>query len=78
MASWKMDKEAGEGANTNANVMSNTSPRAIDTVKTWTHVFDILEHEIINFLENFSDEVRENHATKLRGITQSELHKIVV
>jgi hypothetical protein len=42
MAPRKMAKEAGESVNPNTNVISDTSPRAIDTVKTWTQVFDIL------------------------------------
>jgi hypothetical protein len=40
-------------------------------------VFDILEHEIINCLEDSGDEVTETHATKIRDIAQSEIHKIV-
>jgi hypothetical protein len=76
MAPWKMAKAAGEGANPNADVLSDTSLRAIDTVKSWTQVFDILEHELINCPEDSDDEVNETHATKLRDIAQSELHKI--
>jgi hypothetical protein len=72
-----MAKAAGEGANLNADVLSDTSPRAIDTMKSWTQVFDILEHELINCPEDSGDEVSETHATKLRDIAQSELHKIV-
>jgi hypothetical protein len=55
MAPRKMAKEAGESTNLNTDVLSDTSPRAIDTVKSWTHVFDILEHELINFPEDSGD-----------------------
>jgi len=41
-------------------------------------VFDILEHEMINFPDDSGDEVTKTHETKLRVIAQSELHKIVV
>ena len=41
-------------------------------------MFDILQHELINCPEDSGDEVTETHATKLRDIAQSELHKIVV
>jgi hypothetical protein len=76
MAPRNMAKEVGERANPNIDVLSDTSPRAIDTVKSWTQVFDILEHELINFPEDSGDEVSETHATKLRDIAQSGLHKI--
>jgi hypothetical protein len=39
-------------------------------------VFYILENELINLPEDSCDEVSETHATKLRDIAQSELHKI--
>jgi hypothetical protein len=38
-------------------------------------VFEVLEQEIINCLEDSSDEEDDTYATKLRHITQSELHK---
>jgi hypothetical protein len=72
-----MAKVACESVNMNTDVPSDTSSRAIDTVKTWTQVFDILQHKLINFPEDLGDEVTETHAMKLRDISQSELHKIV-
>jgi hypothetical protein len=81
MAPRKMMKKtdaAGEGSNPNADVLSDTTPRAIDSVKSWTQVFEILEHEIINCPEDSGDEVDDTHEAKLRYIAQSELHKIVV
>jgi hypothetical protein len=71
-----MAKEASESTNPNTDVMSDTSPRAIDTIRTSTQVFDILEHELIIYLDDSGDEVTETHATKLKDIAQSELHKI--
>jgi hypothetical protein len=76
MAPWKIAKETGESSSQNTDVLSDTSPRAIDTVKTWTQVFDILQYELINFPEESGYEVTETQATKLKYIAQSELHKI--
>jgi hypothetical protein len=73
-----MAKAAGESENLNANVLSNTSSRSINTVKSTTQVFDILEHKLINCPEDLGGEVSKTHATKLRDIAQLELHKIVV
>jgi hypothetical protein len=81
MAPRKMMKKthaASEGENPNADILSDTTSRAIDTVKSWTQVFEILEHEVINCLEDSNDEVDDSHGDKLRIIAQSELHKITV
>jgi hypothetical protein len=67
---------AGEGSNPNVDVLLDTTPRAIDSVQSWTHVFEVLEHEIINCPKYFGDEVDNTHKNKLRYIAQSELHKI--
>jgi hypothetical protein len=80
MASWKIMKNmdaVGEGSNPNVGVLSYTMSRAIEYVKSWTQVFEVLEHEIINCLEYSGDEEDDTHEAKLRYITQSELHKIV-
>jgi hypothetical protein len=80
MAPWKMMKKpdmAGEVSNPNVDILSDTTPRATDTVKTWTQVFKILEREIINCPEDSGDEVDESFTAKLRHVAQSELHKIV-
>jgi len=74
----KKTNVVGEGPNPNVHVLSDIMSWAIDSVKSWTHVFKILEHEIINFPEYFGDEVDDTHGDKLRYIAQSELHKIVL
>jgi hypothetical protein len=59
---------AGEVSNLNTDVLLDTTPRAIDSVKSWTQGFNILEHELINCPEDPGDEVNETHKTKLRDI----------
>jgi hypothetical protein len=76
MAPWNMIKSVGEGANPNADILSDTSPRAIETVKSWTHVFNIIEHELINYPNDSCDEVTKIHETKVRDMAQSGKHKI--
>jgi hypothetical protein len=73
----KKPDAVGEGSNPNADVISDTTPRTIDTVKSWTQVFKVLEHEIINCPEYFGEEVDDTHEANLIYISQSELHKIV-
>jgi hypothetical protein len=75
-AAKKLDA-LGDDSNTNADVLSNTTPRVVDAIKTWKQVFDILEHETINCPDNSAEEDDGSFAAKLRSIAQLELHKIV-
>jgi hypothetical protein len=80
MTPWKMEKNPnaiGEYSNPNADILSDTTLRATNTVKTWTQVFEILEREIINCPEDSSSKEDDSYAAKLRHIAQSELRKIV-
>jgi hypothetical protein len=70
-----MIKVVGDGVNLNADVLSDTTPHAIDMVKSWTQVFEILEHELTKCPEDSGDEVNGTHATKLMDIAQSKIHK---
>jgi hypothetical protein len=71
MASWKTTKISSESFNPNTNIFSDTSPRTIDTVKTWMQVFDILQYELINFLDDSSDEVIETQDMRYKYVSQS-------
>jgi hypothetical protein len=33
---------SGDDSNPNEDVLSNTTPRVVDAIKTWTQVFDVL------------------------------------
>jgi hypothetical protein len=79
MAPRKMMKKidaAGEDSNPNVDVLSDTTPRAIEAIKYWTRVFEVLKQEIINYPEDSSDEEDDTYAAKLGHISQSKLHKI--
>ena len=59
MAPQKITKNidaVGEDSNPNVDILSNTTLWAIDTVKTWMQVFNIMEREIINSLEDSAEE----------------------
>jgi hypothetical protein len=74
-AAKKLDA-SGDDSNPNKNVLSDTTSRIVDAIKTWKQVFDVLEHEIINCPNDSTEEDNDSFKTKLRHITQSELHKI--
>jgi hypothetical protein len=68
MALRKMEKMidvAGEDSNPNADILSDTTPRFANTIKTWTQFFDILECEIINCLEDSIEKYNDSYVAKL-------------
>jgi hypothetical protein len=76
MAPRKAPKATGESSSQNADVLSDTSPRSIDNVKSWTQVFNILQYELVNCPDDSSDNEKENISTKYKIVAQSELQKI--
>jgi hypothetical protein len=50
------------------DIISDTTPHAIDSIKSWTQISEFLEYEFKN-----SHTDSENH---FRDIAESELHKI--
>jgi hypothetical protein len=49
MALWKMVKEVGDISRQNIDILSDTSPRAMETIKTWMQICDILQYELRNY-----------------------------
>jgi len=64
----KKSKEVAERLSPDGDVISDTIPHAIDTIKSWRQIFETLDYEIKNF-----PHVANN---KLQDIAKSELHKV--
>ena len=64
----KKSEEVVESSNPEVDTVSDTTPHAIDSIKSWRQIFETLDYEIKNFLDD-----SEN---KLRDIADSELHKV--
>jgi hypothetical protein len=69
MAPRKEPKETGESLRQNVDVLSNTSPRSVDTVKSWMQVFKILQYELVNCLDDSSDNEKEEISTKYKIVS---------
>jgi hypothetical protein len=76
MAPRKAPKAAGESSGQNTDVISDTFPRSINIVKTWTHVFNTIQYEVVNCPDDSSNNEKDNLSTKYKIIAQAELHKI--
>jgi len=80
MAPWKDAKKlyaSSDDSNPKEDVLLDTTPWVADTINTWTKVFDVLEHEITNCLDDSPKEDDKYFTTKLRHVAQLELHKTV-
>jgi hypothetical protein len=76
MAPRKITKTTGESSGQGSDIISDTSPRSINTVKTWTQVSNVLQREMINCLDDSSGNEKEDISIKYKVVTQSEIHKI--
>jgi hypothetical protein len=64
----KKSEEAAEISIPEGDIISNTTPHAIDSIKSWRQIFEILDYEIKNFPDDFEN--------KLWDIAESKLHKV--
>jgi hypothetical protein len=77
MPPQKETKATGEISSQNTDALSDTSSRSINTVKSWMQVFNILQYELVNCLDDSNNNKKEDLSTKYKIVSQSELHKIV-
>jgi hypothetical protein len=77
MAPRKVPKATGEISGHNTDVISDTSPRSINTVKTWSQVFNTIQYEVVNYTDDSSGNEKDDLSTNYKIIAQAELHKIV-
>jgi hypothetical protein len=49
----KKSEEAGESSNLDGDVISDTTPHAVDSVKSWRQIFETLDYEIRNCPDDF-------------------------
>jgi hypothetical protein len=78
MAPRKETKAPGESLSQNTDFLSDTSPKMIDSIKSWMQVFNILQYELVNFPDDSGDEELATLATKYKIVAQSKLHKIAM
>jgi hypothetical protein len=69
-------KAAAKSSGQGSDVVSDTSPRSINTVKTWTYISDILQSESVNCSDDSSDNEKDDLATRYKIVMQEEMHKI--
>lgn len=76
MAPRKAPKAVVESSGQGSDIVSDTLPRSINTIKTWTHISNVLQPEVINCLDDSCDEENDDMSTKYKIVSQEEMHKI--
>jgi hypothetical protein len=74
-AGKKQDPFAEE-PNPNSDILSDTTARLTDVIKSWKQVYEILEQENSLYSDDSSGGEDESIASKLRQVAKSELHKV--
>ena len=74
MAPQKTPKSAAKSSGQGSNVISDTSPRSINSIKTSSYNSNILQSESINCSYDSSDNEKDDLSTKYKIVTQVEMH----
>ena len=76
MAPWKASKESVESSGKGSDNVFDTSPRSIDSIKTWSYISKVIQSELVNYSDDSNDNEKDDLATKYKIIVQVEMHKI--
>jgi hypothetical protein len=75
MAPRKAAKANIEVAGQGSDNVSDTSPRSVDSVPSWSFVSDILQTELVNYSDS-DDNEKDDLNTKYKIVVQSGMHKV--
>jgi hypothetical protein len=75
MAPRKAAKVNIEVAGQGLDNVSDTSPRSVDSVPSWSFVSDILQSELVNYSDS-DDNEKGDLNTKYKIVVQSGMHKV--
>jgi hypothetical protein len=77
MAPRKAAKANIEVVGQGSNNVSDTSPRSVDSVPSWSFVSDIMQTKLVNYSDSDdNDNVKDDLNTKYKIVVQSGMHKV--
>jgi hypothetical protein len=77
--SWpheKVSKASAEILGQGSDNVSDTSPRSVDSVRTWLYISEVLQSDLVNCSDDSSDNEKDDLTTKYKIIVQEEMHKV--
>jgi hypothetical protein len=76
MAPRKASKASAEVSGQGSDNISDTSPRSVDSVRTWSYVSEVLQSQLVNYSDDSSDNETDDMTTKYKIVVQAEMHKV--
>ena len=78
MAPRKTSKASAESLGQGSDNVSDTSPRSVDSVRTWSYISEVLQFDLVNCSDDSSDNEKDDLATTYKIVVQVEMHKVAV
>jgi hypothetical protein len=76
MALQKASKASAEVSGQGFDNVSDTSPRSVDSIRTWSYVLEVLQSDVVNCSDDSSDNEKDDMTTKYKIVVQAEMHKV--
>ena len=76
MAPRKASKASVESSGQGSDNVFDTSPKSIDSVKTWSYISEVLQSELVNYSYDSNDNEKDNLVTKYKIVAKAEMHKV--
>jgi hypothetical protein len=76
MAPRKASKATVEVSGQGSNNISDTSPRSVDSIRTWSHIPEVLQSELVDISDDSSGNEKDDLITKYKIVVQSQMHKV--
>jgi hypothetical protein len=76
MAPRKVSKATVEVSGQGSDNVSDTSPRSVDSVRTWSYIFEVLQSELVDVSDDSSGNEKDDLITKYKIIVQAQMHKV--
>jgi hypothetical protein len=76
MAPRKASKATAEVSGQGSDNVFYTSPRSVDSVRTWSYISEVLQSELVDVSDDSSDNEKDDLITKYKIIVQAQIHKV--
>jgi hypothetical protein len=76
MAPRKASKATIEVSGQGSDNVSDTSPRSVDSVMTWSYIYEVLQSELVDVSDDSSENEKDDLITKYKIFIQDKMHKV--
>jgi hypothetical protein len=76
MAPRKAAKANVEVTGQGSDIVSDTSPRSVDSIPNWSFVSYILQSELVDYSDDSNNNERDDLNTKYKIFIQSGMHRV--